>query len=262
MSSSVWLSKAAGKPEQGDAVAEERELNNRNGHPITVHADLAYPLLVDHDQVVASEHFSVLRSRILNLHAKSSLRSLIITSPQKGDGKSLVCLNLAISLGQLERHRVLLVDGDLRVKGISRLLGIDEQVGVSDFLRGEVAMGDCQRRTNFPYLSVVGAGTQSEAASPAILEGSKWVEFLEQAKGISDLVVVDSVPVAAPIADFGLLSAPCDGTLLIVHLRKTKREALALTLQQMNGKLLGVIINNLDQQLGSDYYSYYYAKKK
>ena len=75
-------------------------------------------------------------------------------------------------------------------------------------------------------------------------------------------MIVDSVPVAAPIADFELLSAPCDATLLIVHLRKTAREALSLTLQQMDSKLIGVVVNNQEPRIGFDYYSYYYAKKK
>jgi capsular exopolysaccharide synthesis family protein len=259
MSSSAWV-KSADKVETGNMSAEAQA--NSNGHLVQVRADAVYPLLVDREQVIASEHFSVLRSRILNLQAKSGMRSLIVTSAQKGEGKSLVCMNLAISLAQLEKYRILLVDGDLRVKGVSHLLRIAEAPGVSDFLCGKEPLENCIRATDFPHLCVAAAGTHSEDSLPNILEGSRWPAFLEQVKEMADLIIVDSVPVAAPIADFELLSAPCDATLLIVHLRKTTREALNLTLQQMDKKLLGVVINNQEPRIGFDYYSYYYAKKK
>lgn len=262
MSSSAWLSKAAEKLEPGNGLGEEHGSSNGNDQPVKVRADATYPLLVDHEQVIASEHFGVLRSRVLALQSKLGIHSLIITSAQKGEGKSLVSLNLAISLAQLERHRVLLVDGDLRVKGVSHLLGLMEDRGLSDFLRGKAAFENCLRATTLGYLTVAGAGTQAEECLPAILEGSKWPEFLERAKEVADLIIVDSVPVAAPIADFELLSAPCDASLLIVHLRKTVREALTLTLQQLDSKLIGVVVNNQEPRVGFDYYSYYYGKKK
>lgn len=262
MSSSTWVSKAADKAEAEHILSEEQAASHAAGQPLTVRADAGYPLLVDPEQVIASEHFSVLRSRILNFQAKSGIRSVIITSAQKGEGKSLVCVNLAISLAQLERHRILLVDGDLRVKGTSELLRAGNEVGVSDFLRGDATLEGCIHPTNFPYLCVAPAGTHGEEALAGLLEGGGWPAFLERAKEVADLVIVDSVPVAAPIADFELLAAPCDATLLIVHLRKTTREALTLTLQQMDRKLMGVIINNQEPRVGFDYYSYYYGKKK
>lgn len=262
MSSSAWVTKAADKQEVESELAKQPGGSNGSDQTVMVSADASYPLIVDHNQVIASEHFSVLRSRVLNAQAKSGMRSLIVTSAQKGEGKTLVCLNLAISLAQLEKHRILLVDGDLRVKGASELLRTTETPGVSDFLQSRTTLENCIRPTNFPYLYVAPAGRQAEDALPAILEGSRWPAFLAQAKELADLVIVDSVPVAAPIADFELLSAPCDATLLIVHLRKTMREALAMTLQQMNGKLLGVVINNQEPRVGFDYYSYYYGKKR
>jgi len=262
MSLSAWVGRTAGKPGVENAVAEEQVASDHDGRPITVRRDTTYPLLVDREQVIASEHFGVLRSRILNMQSKSGIRSLIITSAQKGEGKSLISVNLALSLAQLERHRILLVDGDLRVKGISRLLKMEGDPGVSDFLRGTRAMENCIRPTNLSHLFVAGAGTQAEDALPAILEGSRWPTFLEQAKEVADLVIVDSVPVAAPIADFELLAAPCDATFLVVHLRKTTRAALAVTMQQMDRKLMGVIVNNQEPRMGQEYYSYYYGKKK
>jgi len=186
----------------------------------------------------------------------------MITSPQKGEGKSMVCLNLAISFGRLGKSRVLLVDGDLRVRGVTCLLGMDDDSGVCEFLQGKKNFDSCVRSTTLPNLSVAAAGIPPEEFLSTILEGPRWHEFLELAKQRFDIILVDSVPVSVPIADLELMSTACDAVLLIVQLRKTTREALARTVQQLNSKLLGVIINNADREMDLNYHSYSNLKKK
>src|SRR5215471_11610437 len=93
-----------------------------------------YPLLSDGDDRAAAEYFGVLRSRVLNARAKAGVRSIVVTSPQKQDGKSLTSLNLAISLAQLQKERILLVDGDLRARGITHALGLQGSAGLGDRL--------------------------------------------------------------------------------------------------------------------------------
>jgi Mrp family chromosome partitioning ATPase len=75
------------------------------------------------------------------------------------------------------------------------------------------------------------------------------------------MVIVDSVPVSAPIADFELLLHACDALLLVVFLHKTTREALDSAIQKAQGKLLGTVVNNMRCEISSDYYSYYLKKK-
>src|SRR4029077_256750 len=101
---------------------------------------------------------------------------------------------------QLGKGPILLVDADLRVKGISRLFSAERDSGVGDFLEGRATLNACIRETNVPFLFVAGAGKLSEESLPAVLEGSRWPEFLEQAKQQFKFIIVDSVPVAAPIA--------------------------------------------------------------
>jgi len=263
MSLSNWISNAAVKFSSPEAIGEEQPLTDPHiSEPLILHTNPAYPLLLDKDQVVSGERFSVLRTRVLNAHAKSGIRSVMITSPQTAEGKSLVCINLALSLAQLGKVPILLVDADLRVKGISRLFSAEGDSGVGDFLENRATLNASIRETNVPFLFVAGAGKLSEGSLPAVLEGSRWPKFLEQAKQQFKFIIVDSVPVAAPIADFELLSAACDAVLLLVHLRKTTREALTLTMQRMDSKLLGLVINNIDVRVGSDYHSYYYPKKR
>ena len=256
MSASSFLSKKMSQ-EQDDSIHIAPLATSQ---PLSGQIDPAYPLVNNPEHVEAGEYFAVLRTRVLNAHERSGARTILITSAQKGEGKSLISTNLAISLAQLAKHRILLVDGDLRVAGITELLNLRDQAGITDFLQGTVTFDNIIHPSFVPLLSVIAAGTTPAAAVPGVLEGAKWAEFMENAKKSFDFIIVDSVPVIAPIADFELLSAPCDGLLLVVHLHKTNRELLDRTMQQMNGKLLGVVINNAEPTNGYDYYSHYYVR--
>lgn len=242
-------------------MSEEQNGASRNGQ-VHFRNDPMYPLALDHSSIAAAEYFGVMRARLASAHAKSGLRSVLITSPEKEEGKSLICTNLAISFGRLGRYRVLLVDGDMRVRGVSRLLGMEGTAGLADFLQGKLSFEESVHATDFPAVSVVSAGDPPEENLPTLLEGPRWAEFLERAKQQFDLVIVDSVPVSAPLADFELMSSVCDGVLLVVHLRKTTREALNVTTQRMSRKLIGLVLNNTEQPQRFDYYSYYYSGRK
>src|SRR5437868_14487491 len=112
----------------------ELQRNGDVGEPVILNVSSRYPLVIDPAQADAAEHFSLIRARLLNAY-KAGRRSFIVTSPEKEEGKSLVSCNVAISIAQLGKYRVLLVDGDLRVQGLSDLLGIAGQPGVSEFLQ-------------------------------------------------------------------------------------------------------------------------------
>jgi len=233
----------------------------RSDAPVVLRSSPTYPLVIDPEQRAAAEHFGVLRARLLNARTKSDIRSVVIASPQKQDGKSLTSANLAISLAQLQKERILLIDGDLRVSGLTGLLGLQQKTGLSDFLQHGASFQDCVKATTLSHLYIAPAGNVSEESLPAILEGSRWPEFLQKAKEEFDVIIVDSVPVSAPIADFELLLAACDALLLVVHFRRTTREALDLTAQQVNGKLLGIVVNNVEPRADFDSRSYYGGKK-
>lgn len=259
--SSLTEFNAAAAAEKKQEVSVE-QIPGRNGTPIQFQNDPTYPLALDHSSIAAAEYFGVTRARIVSAHTKSAIRSVMITSPEKVEGKSLVCTNLAISFGRLGRYRVLLVDGDLRMRGTTRLLKMDEMPGLAEYLEGKLSFEDSVHATEFPAVSVVAAGNPPIDNLPTLLEGPGWSEFLTRAKQHFDIIIVDSVPVSAPLADFELMSAACDGVLLVVRLHKTSREALSVAIQRMNRKPLGLVLNNCDRQQRFDYYSYYYNTQK
>jgi len=208
------------------------------------------------------EHFGIIRARILAARAKSGIASIMISSPEAHDGKSFTALNLAISLAQLRKENILLVDADLRLRGISQGLGFETKVGLSEYLENRCSFHETLAATSMPHLTVCPAGQVTESSLPGILQGNCWPTFLQTAKSQFGLTLVDSVPVTAPVADFELVSAACDAIVLIVRLRRTSRDALDKSAQSLNGKLFGVIVNDADATGNPDYYTDYEKRKR
>ncbi len=233
-------------------------------HPIGVGSHEAriqtrpnFPLVLDNDQAEAREAFCILRSRLLNVHKKLGTRSVLITSAEAGDGKTLVATNLALSLGQLGRKRILLVDGDLRVGTATRLFNLKQRPGICDFLQEDRPLESVLYPTGFAALSVAPAGFVPPKGLPAILESPRWRQFLEHAKENFDLIIVDSSPATVPVADLELLAVPCDAFLAVVRMRQTHRDALKRIGSRLDvNKLLGVILNNNNVD---EIYDYHYG---
>jgi protein-tyrosine kinase len=217
-------------------------------------ADPNFPLVLDHSNQMASEAFSILRSRLLSVHSKTGIQSIVITSAEAGDGKTLVAANLALSLGQIGTKRVLLVDADLRAGTATRLLKLKQLPGLGEFLQGRKPFEAVVHPTGFSSLSIAPTGLITQNTLPQILESPRWSEFIEQAKQKFDLIIVDSLPASAPVADLELLAAHCDAFLFVVQMRQTHRDALKRAVLRLDPKkFLGVVINNAFEIYKYDY---------
>lgn len=206
------------------------------------------------DDKRAVEHFGILRSRVLNARGKQGIGAILISSPLRSEGKSFTAANLAASVAELKKDRVLLIDGDLRMRAITKLTGLQEASGLAEYLEHRSTFEDCIRSTTLPGLSVAPAGLSVSAHVAALLEGAGLPEFIRRAKQEFDLVLVDSVPASAPIADFELWLTACDAVLLVTRLSSTTRNALQVSTQKAGSKLLGVVVNNATARSSSEYY--------
>jgi capsular exopolysaccharide synthesis family protein len=243
-----------------DAIGTPGNSSRRDGDPPSparILADPDFPMVLDHKHLMATESFSILRSRLLVVHNRLGTRSVLITSGESGDGKTLIATNLALSLGQLGSKRILLVDGDLRAGFATKVLKMKQMPGVGDYLQGRRSFDSVVHPTEFPSLSIAPTGLVPNTSLPQILEGPKWPEFLERAKEKFDLIIVDSLPLSAPVADLELLTAPCDAFLFVVYMRQTNRQSLQRASSRLDPKkFLGVVINNADEIYDYDY-NYY-----
>jgi capsular exopolysaccharide synthesis family protein len=205
-------------------------------------------------QSIAAEQFRSLRTRIRNAETGRALRSIVITSPNKGDGKSLTAANLALTMAQEFQQRVLLIDADLRRPTLARLFGIDEGPGLSDALMGGVDPDDALVMLPQQHLCVLPAG--AVPSHPAELLGSTAMRrLLDTLRTRFDRILIDMPPVA-PLADVSIVSGMVDGLLMIVRAGVTPKPAIERALSGLEpSKILGLVLNDA----GEDGHGYGYG---
>jgi capsular exopolysaccharide synthesis family protein len=209
----------------------------------------------------AEESYRALRTRLLRLMLANGMRSVVVTSAEQGEGKTMTSLNLALCCAQLHDLRVLLIDADIRSCGLTRALGSPAGPGLAEILAGECEPEQAVFSTDLPNLHVMGSGSPS--APPAeLLASSRWHELISWCNESFKLIVVDSPPVVN-LSDVELITAACDGVLTVVRARHTGREVLKKCVSRLDAKkLLGVVYNAAEGSSNRYNYAYSTAKEK
>jgi polysaccharide biosynthesis transport protein len=222
----------------------------------------AIPHFAPQSRVVSASATEAFRLLSKNLHLLSKtiapVRSVMITSPEQGDGKSTIALQLAITAAAMGR-RVLLIDADLRYPQIHELLGLPNHQGLSNLLRGEQNVRKVTQSPPFcENLTVLTAG--QSPFDPGELFTTSLVEPLfQKLQAMFDLVIVDTPPILG-IADSGFVAEQCDCLALVVRLGKTSRPSSLAALEELkfsSTMVLGVIANDAPQMpfLAESYYN-------
>jgi capsular exopolysaccharide synthesis family protein len=203
---------------------------------------------------LAAEQYRSLRTRIKSAEGARPLRAIVITSPNKGDGKSLTAANLALTMAQEFQQRVVLVDGDLRRPSVHRLFGVPATFGLSNVLTEGAAIEDALFTVEGHGLTVLPAGPVP--MHPAELLGSAAMRrVVETLRKSFDRIVID-MPPAAPLADVAIASALADGILMIVRAGVTKKPSIERALSGLDqSKVLGLVLNDAGES-GAGYYGY------
>lgn len=202
-----------------------------------------------------SDAYRALRTRLVRVMAAKKMRSVVVSSPLPGEGKTLTTMNLGLAFANLEGRRVLVVDGDLRTSGLSRLFERYDGPGLQDVLLGQSSFESVVRSTDVPDLFVVTAGAVSIGTAEAFTS-HRWKEFMSWASESFDAVLVDAPPILA-MADFELIAAGCEGALLVVRALQTSRDMLAKAVKQVDAKkFLGLVFNRSNPRNGGGYYGY------
>ena len=200
---------------------------------------------------VALESYRALRTRLLRLQGTSGLRSVVLTSAMAGEGKTLTTANLALCCAQLDEIRILVIDGDLRTRGLTQLFGA-EGPGLGDVLSGQADFQDAIQATDNANLYVLGAGNCS-MPTPELYSRAQWRNLVSWCGENFRVVLVDSPPVL-PVADFEQIISACDGVLVVVRALQTNREMLKRTALRVDSKkLIGVVFNGADPEEQSYY---------
>jgi len=190
----------------------------------------------------AEESYRVLRTRLLRLKASQGLRSVQLASATAGEGKTMTALNLAVRCANLQDMSVLLVDADIRSKGLTGLLELPPSPGLAEVLCGRTEPEKAILATDATNLYVLPSGA-SDVAPPELFAGPRWQEFMSWCNKTFKLIIVDSPPMLG-LSDSELISAPCDGVLMVIRERQVKRELLEKLARQLDAKkLLGLVYN-------------------
>ncbi len=214
--------------------------------------------ILSNSQSAATEAYRVLRTNLHFSAVDHPLRTLLITSPAPGEGKSLTTANLAAVLAQAGR-RVILVDADLHKPRVHRVFGLRNNVGLTTALLDEHPnLEGLIQEGPVPNLWVLTSGPLPP--NPAELLGStRAKELIAQLLAQADMVLFDSPPIVA-LADAVIISTQTDGVLLVLDVGHSRREVARRAveaLRRVNARVLGVVLNRMPIR-GEGYYYYYY----
>jgi capsular exopolysaccharide synthesis family protein len=191
------------------------------------------------------------------------LKTILVTSFDKGVGKSSISTNLSIIMAQKDRD-VILLDADLRNSSVHDLLSLQCGPGLSDILEDGRGISATLQSYKSIKGGVLTAGTPPE--NPAELLGSPKMDWvLDALKKASDVVIIDAPPLY--VSESLALSHKVDGVLLVVQLGSTSRKLIKRTMEQINwagARVIGVVLNRMpgagDAYYGADLYSSYVNK--
>lgn len=202
----------------------------------------------------AAEALRQLRTNLRFVDVDNPPRSIVITSAQAGEGKSTIASNLGRLLAESGIPTVV-VDADLRKPTQATRFGVDGTIGLTQVLAGDVALADALVATDVARLKLLPAGRIPP--NPSELLGSHRMGELVEELSAEHMVILDTTPML-PVTDAGLLTATCDGALLVMAVGRTHKEQIrhcAKVIAQVNGNLLGSVLNKASQNdIGSVYY--------
>lgn len=231
--------------------------------PEVVSWDKRFSAAVNEDQYLP-EIFRTLRSRILypDEHHKVP-RTIMITSTVPQEGKSFISANLGVSLAQGMDQHSLLVSCDLRRPTLGKLFGIEERLGLVDYLRGNRELTGLIRRTSIAKLSLLPSGRSP--SNPAELLGSSRMESLveELSHRYEDRIVIFDSPPFQLAPESTVLRQLVDAVVLVVREGKAGKYQIKKIVEEIGkDKLLGIVFNAhttniIERSMMKGYGSYY-----
>lgn len=210
-----------------------------------------------------SEAFRGIRASIQCCGLTEIPHKIMVTSGQKGDGKSTVAVNLATSFAQAS-VKTLIIDADLRIPSMHKFFDLDRNTpGLVDYLSGEIDYTEAIIESPIPSLHVLLAGHHTRTPGE-LLSSRQMVELIELLAVEYDQIIIDTPPVCY-VADALLLSKLVDAVALVVRSNKTPRpiaEFAFSRLKQVHAPILGTVLNAVNKLTSFREPEYYYIEEE
>ena len=211
----------------------------------------------DAESPMATE-FRRLLVRAKRLAGEKPMHTVMLTSARRGEGKTTAATHLALTAALYGNRPVALVDMDLRRPRVHEVMDLPQRGGVSEILRGQLNFEAALKATPFANLQVLTSGRTHHSPS-SLLDSPMTRALLEALKARFDLTVVDAPPVV-PVTDPMILAPQLDATILVVRAGEVPRAVVQRARQMLSdtgARILGAVVNNLDEVLPY-YYDYQY----
>lgn len=198
---------------------------------------------------IAAEAFRALRTNLQYSSVDKKLKTIMITSPDEQDGKTVTASNLAISIANTG-SKVLLVDGDLRRPSIHKQFYASSKVGFTNVLLENTSLEESLFELNdIPNLNVLPSGTIPPNPSE-ILVSNKMKEMMKVFSNNYDMVIIDTPPICF-VPDGIIIAGMVDGVILTISAKETnitKAQNAVKALKKVDANILGVVYTKVKRK--------------
>jgi capsular exopolysaccharide synthesis family protein len=208
-----------------------------------------------------AEAYRAVRTSVLFSPTDAGAKTIVVTSTGPGEGKTTTASNLAVGIAQTG-ERVLLIDTDMRRPQIHHMFDMEQEPGLSNLLIGNARSRQAIHASGVEGLWVLPAGHLPP--NPAeMLASERFKHFLSALGEHFQWVVLDSPPVLA-VDDASIVAHLAHGIVFVIGAEMTSRRAVATAierLERVNGRFIGAVLNHVQVDRHSFYYSRYYRRE-
>jgi polysaccharide biosynthesis transport protein len=215
-----------------------------------------------------AEAYRVLRTNLLFSRKDDKLNTVAVVSAGAGEGKSTTVSNLATVFAQ-SGARVLMVDSDLRRPTLHKLMGVNNNLGLTNYLLKQNTIEEVIQTTKLPMLDFMASG-KLPSSSLGILSSAQMKDLISELKQRYDFVFFDSPPIMG-VSDASILASEVDMTLQVIQYRRYPQPMnirAKQLIEKVGGNLIGIVLNNINMSQDESYYYYsgyyhdYYSKNE
>jgi len=203
-----------------------------------------------------AEAYRVLRTNLLFSRKDEKLNTIAVVSAGAGEGKSTTVFNMASVFAQ-SRHRVLIVDSDLRRPTLHKMLHITNSLGLTNYLLKQNTLEEVIQTTSVPTLDFMASG-KLPSSSLGILSSAQMKDLITELKRRYDFVFFDSPPIMG-VSDASILASEVDMTLQVIQYRRYPQPMnirAKQLIEKVGGNLIGIVLNNINMSQDESYYYY------
>lgn len=220
------------------------------------------PAVLENNRIVAqNKHdptswvFDSLRTQVIQKMEENNWRTIAIVSPTPESGKSVVAINLAISIAQQPQKTAMLVDFDLRKPRIAQYLGIKREKSINNFLTGNATLSEIIVNPSIPRLTIVPTNKPVSQSSETLSSSGIQKLIVELKERYDSRIVIFDLPPLLNTDDAMVLLPQVDCVLLVVGDGQNQEFEIAETMRLLTKtSILGVVVNRAEVEARTYYY--------